>query len=371
MRLFSISTFSLLAQTQATDVNLVSSNILPGASQILALFNPEQFSNIITHGCWCQQLDETNENITGGNAYDDLDRICKDWKNKRVCNSESTGTCSNGPSSDYYSISYSSSEVYSCSDDDICLRDTCRVDSFYSQQIVELLSGQTSWLPNSSVDCDPSGLSSGNGSSSNGSNDNDSSGSSNQSNGGTGADNSSSSGDQSNTDSCTTLSPDLTEDYESCAYPATNGTINQLYQDVFKFWKGYRDPRNGLYCDNQDFQTTTVCGETNYFYSSASLGMGLVAEAIFSELGLQDFNSGLTNAEETITTFINSWPKEETFGYYQHFTDDEFRILAEYSTIDTAIAVCGAAFAGNYFGGNVKNLADQLLDQVDWSAAIP
>ena len=44
--------------------------------------------------------------------------------------------------------------------------------------------------------------------------------------------------------------------------------------------------------------------------------------------------------------------------------------LSEFSTIDTTILVLGALFAGNYFGGEVENLALQLRDATQWSDAI-
>ena len=44
--------------------------------------------------------------------------------------------------------------------------------------------------------------------------------------------------------------------------------------------------------------------------------------------------------------------------------------LSEFSTIDTTILVLGALFGGNYFGGEVENLALQLRDSTQWSDAI-
>ena len=43
---------------------------------------------------------------------------------------------------------------------------------------------------------------------------------------------------------------------------------------------------------------------------------------------------------------------------------------SEFSTIDTTILVLGALFAGNYFGGQVEQLALQLRDATQWSDAI-
>ena len=52
--------------------------------------------------------------------------------------------------------------------------------------------------------------------------------------------------------------------------------------------------------------------------------------------------------------------------FYKHFNSD----LSEFSTIDTTELVLGALFAGNYFGGEVENLALQLRDATQWSDAI-
>ena len=49
---------------------------------------------------------------------------------------------------------------------------------------------------------------------------------------------------------------------------------------------------------------------------------------------------------------------------------DICKILSEFSTIDTTILVLGALFAGNYFGGQVEQLALQLRDATQWSDAI-
>jgi hypothetical protein len=45
-------------------------------------------------------------------------------------------------------------------------------------------------------------------------------------------------------------------------------------------------------------------------------------------------------------------------------------VISEYSTIDSTILTLGALFAGNYFGGEVAALAQDLLESVQWSDAI-
>ena len=59
--------------------------------------------------------------------------------------------------------------------------------------------------------------------------------------------------------------------------------------DIVGAWKTFRDPQNGFWCDSMwlsDYQTP--CGPSNNFYSSAGTGMGLVSEAIMTELGERD-----------------------------------------------------------------------------------
>lgn len=92
--------------TVFSDEYFISSNILPGAQSILDIFldtnNVGQTAeDVIAHGCWCKELDETNEDIVGGDAYDDLDRICKYWHSKRVCNTAAAGSCHSEADSDY------------------------------------------------------------------------------------------------------------------------------------------------------------------------------------------------------------------------------------------------------------------------------
>jgi hypothetical protein len=42
----------------------------------------------------------------------------------------------------------------------------------------------------------------------------------------------------------------------------------------------------------------------------------------------------------------------------------------QFSTVDTAEMVAGALFAGNFYGGEVKVMAEALGNSVDWSCAI-
>ena len=50
--------------------------------------------------------------------------------------------------------------------------------------------------------------------------------------------------------------------------------------------------------------------------------------------------------------------------------DDHSHQTDEYSTIDTALMMAGAVFAGNYFEGEVKKLATSLVNIPDWEHAV-
>ena len=98
--------------------------------------------------------------------------------------------------------------------------------------------------------------------------------------------------------------------------------------------------------------------------------MGLLSEAIATELGYLNRDEATKRVQATLTTLLTDWPRDVHTGFMVHFTNRNFDPLSEYSTIDTAELVLGALFAGNYFGGETLDLAQQLLQNVQWSDAI-
>ena len=80
---------------------------------------------------------------------------------------------------------------------------------------------------------------------------------------------------------------------------------------------------------------------------------------------------------ESLTILNNmGWPRENSYGFYSHWTDRNANILGEFSTIDTAILALGAQFAKNFFSkyyaydNRIGALADRLLTTVNWKKAI-
>ena len=98
--------------------------------------------------------------------------------------------------------------------------------------------------------------------------------------------------------------------------------------------------------------------------------MGLVSEAIATELGYLTQKEGEARVRLTLETLLSVWPRDSHSGFMVHFTNRNWDALSEFSTIDTTELVLGALFAGNYFGGEIFDMSQQLLQTVKWSDAI-
>jgi hypothetical protein len=102
--------------------------------------------------------------------------------------------------------------------------------------------------------------------------------------------------------------------------------------------------------------------------SIASTGYGLAAVCIGAKRGFIGFEEAYQRVKGTLLTLRDNL--DEYNGFYYHFinifTGERYK-NSEVSVIDTAIAICGALTAGEYFGGEVKELAEQLYNRVDWT----
>ncbi len=101
--------------------------------------------------------------------------------------------------------------------------------------------------------------------------------------------------------------------------------------------------------------------------SIASVGYGLAALVIGVEHKWISFNKAYIRANKTLDTFINN--VEGKNGFYYHFINMETgkrEWNCEISIIDTAIFICGAITAGEYFGKEVKEKATMLYKRMDW-----
>lgn len=126
-------------------------------------------------------------------------------------------------------------------------------------------------------------------------------------------------------------------------------------------------PAYGLIADRWPSDTS--------YASIASVGFGLTAYIIGVEEGYVSREDAEKRASGTLSTLIalQSDPTVSYGGFLAHFINKNTAKRhgkCEVSSIDTAILVCGAIAAGEYFGGEVKQKADTLYRNVDWTSFV-
>lgn len=105
----------------------------------------------------------------------------------------------------------------------------------------------------------------------------------------------------------------------------------------------------------------------NDIASIASVGYGLAALVIGVEHKWISYRKAYNKAVGTLDTFINN--VEGINGFFYHFVNMENgkrKWNCEVSIIDTAIFICGALTAGEYFGKDVKKKAEILYKKINW-----
>lgn len=102
--------------------------------------------------------------------------------------------------------------------------------------------------------------------------------------------------------------------------------------------------------------------------SIASVGYGLGALVIGVERKWIRFENAYDRANRTLNTFLNHM--ESTNGFFYHFVNMETAKRewnSEISIIDTAIFICGAILAGEYFKGEIKGKSEILYKNINWN----
>ena len=100
--------------------------------------------------------------------------------------------------------------------------------------------------------------------------------------------------------------------------------------------------------------------------SLAAVGFALAAYVIGVERGYITFEQGYDRVLKTFST-LEKVDKYE--GFYVHFVDQKTVVNSrnsEHSSIDTAILLMGAITAGEYFGSEIRTLANQMASSVNW-----
>lgn len=105
----------------------------------------------------------------------------------------------------------------------------------------------------------------------------------------------------------------------------------------------------------------------DHIASIASVGYGLGALVIGVEHKWIKYKEAYDRANRTLDTFINNVEGEN--GFYYHFVNMENgkrEWNCEISIIDTAIFICGAITASEYFDGEIKQKAEILYKKINW-----
>ena len=101
--------------------------------------------------------------------------------------------------------------------------------------------------------------------------------------------------------------------------------------------------------------------------SIASVGYGLAALIIGTKRKWIKYEKAYDRANGTLDTFLNN--VEEENGFYYHFVNmntGKREWNCEISIIDTAIFICGAITAGEFFQGKVKEKSEKLYKKINW-----
>lgn len=131
------------------------------------------------------------------------------------------------------------------------------------------------------------------------------------------------------------------------------------------FWETQTDesfPGAGLIPD----RFNTVRNQPAGYASIASVGFGLAAFPVGVHRGWITEEEGYERSLMTLTNIKDLITFE---GFYYHFYNLKSGTPTdcEVSVIDTAIFVIGALMAGEYFGGEVAELANEIYARVNWN----
>ncbi|MCK9554517.1 malectin domain-containing carbohydrate-binding protein [bacterium] len=128
-----------------------------------------------------------------------------------------------------------------------------------------------------------------------------------------------------------------------------------------------------FFWDEADQVTGLIKDKTGAnFVSVASVGFGLSAMVVAAEREYLP-RDVIEKRVLTILRTLNSGPKK--FGLYFHYLDFDGGPSKEgyekvMSTIDSGLLLMGVITAGEYFGGEIKEEADKMIEEANWKAAL-
>lgn len=144
-------------------------------------------------------------------------------------------------------------------------------------------------------------------------------------------------------------------------------TRSELQQRSLRYFQDHAHPLTGLVRDRARNFTNTPTA--NRMASIAATGFGLAVLSHAASSGLLPMKKSELQVLKTLR-FARDHVKRHK-GWFLHFVDWETGTRgwnSEYSTIDTAIFVAGALYAGQVFDGEIMRIARQLHRDMDFAA---
>ncbi len=146
---------------------------------------------------------------------------------------------------------------------------------------------------------------------------------------------------------------------EAFASSSDEKFLDKLEYDSILYFIRESNPANGLIKDSS--RPGSPC-------SIAAVGFGLTSICIGESRGWIEKKEAYNLVLKTLKTFHDTVPNEH--GFFYHFLDMRTGTRAwnsEVSSIDTALFLAGALFAGEYFKGTeVEQIARSLYERVEW-----
>ena len=169
--------------------------------------------------------------------------------------------------------------------------------------------------------------------------------------------------------------------------------LNSMIKDQLDYWDYFRHPDMGVWCTQLNIGASWSCGRTNsgghqdwmaWYHHSGTIGWALIIDCARVEIGELDRSVAEARILQTLRTFINVWPWENNQGFMNWmvmskmwkpdppWVEGELRPVSwsHWSVTDSALVAGGALFAGNYFGGEIMQLAQQIANSPNFGGAL-
>lgn len=134
----------------------------------------------------------------------------------------------------------------------------------------------------------------------------------------------------------------------------------QIQQDTAKYFVKHADPKTGLVRDSSRPGSPA---------SIASTGFGLAVWAIAKDHGWMSYKESYERTLTCLRTLRDKAEHKNGFFYHMLSVHSGKRVWSsEASSIDTALLLAGALFAGEAFKGTeIEKIARELYERVDWT----